>query len=552
MLWHPGGIILLLFLLYVLMAVGCYDWRGGQTATNTTPEEPIKYTIRYSDDTGTKSIEVTDGEFYAITDLPSREGYRFTGLWSQKTGGTQYVDENGSALSPFTDKTSLVLYPQFEPIRYTILLDYGDANPNGNPSTLTVNYGEKLPELPTNLQLEHMEFVGWFTEPNRGGEAITNSFGVLADKAFLISDAYQLSDPAHRIRLYAGFRGEACTLTLWLDTAKGISEQVVVERGTPASAVRAEMRIDGRTVLSWSCVADDTSRRYLFNGTVRDNMTLYAAEWAPVIDFETEGGTSVASIVAQWGSIVTLPTPEREHFRFAYWRMSTGEKYSSEIKMPSYGAKFYAHWLPVLTFESNGGSEVTEISGEAGSMIRLPGSTRSGYEFAGWYTEDKKLYTSSVMPEVGMTLQAGWLLLKSNRVDLPGAGESVCIDTRSTPSERSNLSTKIDLSAYRECLLPVVLSIHYRARWKIANPSNAQIGVFLCASDRISASELLVEDLHTQSTTREVPYSFTAETEVNTDTYLLCWVDRNGKDFSYISDVWVEIRYVDTSAVLFS
>ena len=145
--------------LIVFVAVGCVFGDDSEVLPGDSTDFYTTYTIQYSDDTGIKSIKVAPGALYSFTDLPSREGYRFTGLWSQKTGGTQYVDENGGSISPFTDKTNLVLYPQFEPLTYTFLLDFGEADPSGNTRTFTARYDEELPALATDLRVDHKDFV---------------------------------------------------------------------------------------------------------------------------------------------------------------------------------------------------------------------------------------------------------------------------------------------------------------------------------------------------------------------------------------------------------
>ena len=542
-----------------LMVIGAFTFLKkapddvfGNSGPGTSSVNPAQYTIQWSDDEGIKSITVTEGNLYSITNIPSRVGYRFTGLWSQKRGGTQYIDENGSSVSAFTDKENIVLYPQFEPLRYTLVLHYGDANPNGNPASLSVDYGEEIPVLPTNLRYDHMEFVGWYTKPDRGGEVVTNAYGVVPEKAYLRADAYDVSDPECRIHLYAGFRGELQTLTLWLDVERNISEQVQVEWGTSIAAVRTETRIDGKGVLSWSRVPNDTEQKQLFTGVIQSDMTLYAAELAPVIDFDSMGGSQVTSVIAKAGKYVSLPAPTRENYRFAYWKDAEGNAIKDfSYRMPSAGATLYAYWIPVLTFSSNGGSHVDDLCAEYGSYIVLPKPERIGYEFAGWYTKDRQPFTATRMPEVGMELQAGWYQAEIDRLDLVTNGTTICINTSTTPSENSDLSTRIDLSAYRG--QHIALVVHYQARWKEAQSSGkAQIGAFLYEGTKISASALLLEDLHTHTSTTYSSYELAIEIEEAGDTYLLCWVDRNGQNYSYVASVWAEICYLDTSEVLFS
>ena len=105
--------------------------------------------------------------------------------------------------------------------------------------------------------------------------------------------------------------------------------------------------------------------------------------------------------------------------------------------MPSYDLDLYAKWEPVtytVTFDSNGGSEVPEVSGvEYGtSAIRPDDPTRPGYEFLGW-TLDNKPYGFSSKVHSDITLVAQWTTSKDYgvRYDLNGGkGKAPADSTR--------------------------------------------------------------------------------------------------------------------------
>ena len=61
-----------------------------------------------------------------------------------------------------------------------------------------------------------------------------------------------------------------------------------------------------------------------------------------------------------------------------------------------------------ITFDSDGGSKVEAIVGEAGIEIAAPTDpTKEGYKFLGWYLNDVE-YEFTVMPEINITLVAKW------------------------------------------------------------------------------------------------------------------------------------------------
>lgn len=70
-----------------------------------------------------------------------------------------------------------------------------------------------------------------------------------------------------------------------------------------------------------------------------------------------------------------------------------------------------------VTFNSNGGSAVSSISGQAWSSFVMPLPTKSGMIFAGWYTDESltKLYANPVIPAANLTLYAKWTDASADR-----------------------------------------------------------------------------------------------------------------------------------------
>lgn len=70
-----------------------------------------------------------------------------------------------------------------------------------------------------------------------------------------------------------------------------------------------------------------------------------------------------------------------------------------------------------VTFNSNGGSTVSPITGQAWSSFVMPIPTKSGMSFAGWYTDEglTRLYTNPVIPAANLTLYAKWTETSADR-----------------------------------------------------------------------------------------------------------------------------------------
>lgn len=121
------------------------------------------------------SKTVVQGKTYASLPTPTRTGYTFNGWYTAKTGGTKVT----VSTKVTKDHT---LYARWTKNVYKVTLD---ANGGTVSSTvLSVNYGEKLPELPTPTNSNH-SFMGWYTASSGGtkvepGTKVTKSMTLYA------------------------------------------------------------------------------------------------------------------------------------------------------------------------------------------------------------------------------------------------------------------------------------------------------------------------------------------------------------------------------------
>lgn len=357
------------------------------------------YTIQYTDDAGTHQLSVTGGMPYSLEEVPSRTGYEFLGLFDSETGGTQYVAANGASLEPFKGKKNLVLFPQFEPKKYTFVLNYQGAAVTGMRE-FEATYGSSLPELPNDLVREHYDFSGWYTEENGGGVQIADSYGLLPLVSVMTEKNFDMN--AEHTDLYAGFTLHKYSVTYHF--GGGLPDETAnIEYGTPVASAVPKTRVDGKAPLNWSLTQDGE----VYNGKVTCDCELYALEYAPVAELDTDGGEEINPVVARAGAELILPTPVKSAAKFLYWADMQGQRYDG-TKMPENGLSLKAVWKAKLEFDENGGNGVEDIAADAGAWVRLPVPIREGYVFAGWYTTDKTPYTSNVMPAEGIVLKAGW------------------------------------------------------------------------------------------------------------------------------------------------
>ena len=176
----------------------------------------------------------------------------------------------------------------------------------------------------------------------------------------------------------------------------------VLPSGTLATRPDTPATTPGCTFGGWN-KADGTAWDYA-SDKVTDNITLYA-KWAAntyTITFDTAGGSEIAPITQDYGTVITAPeAPTREGYTFIGW--------DKEIPttMPAENMTVTAQWeinQYTITFDTNGGSEIAPITQDYGTAITAPEAPeREGYTFIGW---DKAI--PETMPAENITLKARW------------------------------------------------------------------------------------------------------------------------------------------------
>ena len=450
-------LIILSVLLSAVMAfslAGC----GGGTADDNPPvdDTPKEYVIQYTDDSGTHQINVTDGMPYSLDSIPTKNGYTFMGLYDSKVGGTQYVSEDGSSLSPFTDKKNMVLFPQFKAKEYTVILDYQGAPVTGNRQ-ITVTYDSNLPELPKNLTIERKEFSGWYTKANCEGQQVADRYGLIPVVSVINDTNFDLE--TQYIYLYAGFEVQKYTVTFCFEGGMD-TEEVKVPYNTPINEVVPNTRVNGNAVLTWS----KTQGGEVFNGKVTDDIVLYAKEYAPVIELDTNGGDETVPVVARAGSTISLPTPTKANYEFIGWLDENGKEYSETV-MPQESLKLTAMWQAIMIlFDENGGTDVADIFQPQGTKVTLPETQKEGFIFAGWFDKNEKEYKAQTMPTSSVRLYAKyWKITKKTINLISGDKWSGGDDINTGPSMDINCNIVNVSDIYNQGIRHIKVDVHYKS-----------------------------------------------------------------------------------------
>lgn len=139
---------------------------------------------------------------------------------------------------------------------------------------------------------------------------------------------------------------------------------------------------------------------------------------------ETMGTAAVSNANAAYtdfakGETAVYTANANSGYRFTHWKNENGESVSTDANYTTTlntDITLTAHFEEVKTtsisFNTNGGNSLDPVKGEAGTLITLPTPKKSGYHFAGWYTDaDCSIpFAEKYFPKNDTTLYAKWFI----------------------------------------------------------------------------------------------------------------------------------------------
>ena len=255
-----------------------------------------------------------------------------------------------------------------------------------------------------------------------------------------------------------------------------------------------------------------------------------------------------------------MPTPVRENYKFLHWETMSGEE-ANITKMPADGAQLKAVWQAMLVFDENGGTEVKDISQEAGTAITLPTPEKEGFIFAGWYNADEEKYESKSMPAASVALKAGWYTVKtetwvlikdSNNEDDWARSARKYSSSNEASGPQADWRREIDLSEY----IPsdganIKISVHYDMKTS-RSTSIFDGGLYLYDNTIVSDANFLMKHIDSVSSTSWKSFSFTADLSIRTSRLFFCYYAKktnSDKEHSYLyfKNFYVDLTYPDTT-----
>lgn len=342
--------------------------------------------ISYDLDGGTaeKSSEVIK-KSRRIDNLCEKEGYNFYGwnLESYKFSNDNYV-------------VDLNLKAMFELISYELTFELDGGQIQNQFDSYTIIDDISIP----NPSKKGHTFLGWSL--GRDDELIKD---LVIEKGSVGNRDY-----------IAHWEVNTYTITLnYGDT----SESIQVEYGSEVTL--KTLSNDKYDFLGWI----DEYGNLFENGIYEiDNNLILEAKWEPTkfnIYYLLDGGYNNLNNPAYFtyeDDYIQLSNPTKEGYKFLGWTGTDFEELTFEVYIPanSYENKtFIAYWEAEtydVSFDVDGGSELTSTAYEFDTNIVLPIPTKNGYKFDGWYYFGVKINDGIWKIPNNATLYAKWTVVE--------------------------------------------------------------------------------------------------------------------------------------------
>ena len=337
----------------------------------------------YADVAGTKVLKTEKilygaslSEYAALT-LPDTDLYTFAG-WTPDKNVTTYRDGNGATATEIAwDGLTMPTEPlDVYPILVTNYINV-KLNLGADDAQMDASQGRSFWKAADVGVLVDMRLMNAATRPDYALDGWYASDGIRWEESYPISLEYCDRDAdGNPIRAYdAPYKNYAYTLTLTAKWKMNVTASVVYD-------------LNGGS----GNIADDAS--YPFNSTVK------ISDATPT--------PPDSQIFTGWlDSAGTLHNPG-DSFDFSDMALRTIRDGENVIILT---AQYMTPGNVTITFDTDGGSAIAPITGDAGTPVEKPDSpVRTGYEFVGW---DAPI--PATIPTADMTLKAEW---KINRYTL--------------------------------------------------------------------------------------------------------------------------------------
>lgn len=405
--------------------VGWYDnpQLEGQRKTEIKPSEKgdktfyakwtnKAYNITYMD--GNKNITSTIDEQYRIAIygestilpvMPAKNGLTFAGWYDNKYLQGVPVTETEKDVSE-----DLTYYAKYTDNEYTITYVTNGGNFTGGHPT-SYKHGQVV-KLPTNIEREGYNFLGWYTSPS-----------------FTTKVTEIPADAAENKTYYANWEYRTYNITYDLNggTMHGSSiSQYTYNPTKDSEPFNQNVTKAGWVFVGWKDLETGIIERYVAAGRTGD-IVLQAqfARQTFYVTYDSNGGTpAIQKVPVRYGSPYgTPPLVSREGYTLEGWyttKDNSGVKVSNtDTYLLEKDQTLYAHWTPNvydIIYVTDGGTFATAPTKKYTYGVGLnpipTNITREHYTFDGWYTDGnftQKITNISTTQTNNVYLYAKWI-----------------------------------------------------------------------------------------------------------------------------------------------
>lgn len=357
------------------------------TACNQTSEIKITFVENGGVELEDMTIKTTDTSVEIPT--PVRTGYQFDGWFTDEALTIPFT-----IASLLTQQGGLTLYAKWTQLINSFTITYqSNGGTDVQPQTYEVGAATTAPQPPTKTGYT---FIGWYTDENLTTEHV---FGQMVENNFTLYAKWQIN-----------------TYTITFETNGG--SPVTSLQGdyqSPISKPNDPIKT-GHTFVNWYSDSNLTTP-YVFGTMGSANITLYA-KWTInqyTVAFDTDGGSAVATLTVDFNAVVVKPEdPTKPGYTFSGWYVDANfnAAYNFNTQVIT-NIQLYAKWTIntyTLTFESNGGSDISPMAQNYETTFVLPTPIKAGFDFAGWYRDTQLTiaFTDNKMPAESIVLYAKW------------------------------------------------------------------------------------------------------------------------------------------------
>jgi len=363
--------------------------------------EPVQYTVSFLGNGAESGIMEQQGFTYDVESALNENqfakiGYKFNGWNTLANGqGTSYANKASVCNLTDTQGASVELFAQWTPVSYKVRF-MGNGATAGGMADQSRTYHDGLSLTENVFQKTGYAFAGWNTKADGSGTGY-------ADKA-----AGDLRSSAGTATLYAQWIKVKYKITYVLNGGTNSSKNPGSYDVASEVTLQAPART-GYTFAGWYSDSKMTSRVTKITTGTTGEKTFYA-KWTAnkyTVKFDANGGTgkmsSLTGVAYDTSKVLTANAFSRTGYTFAGWSTTKAgsAKYKNKASIKNLSVTdgatvtLYAVWTKTnykITYELNGGKNSSKNPGSytiTTSSVTLQAPTRTGYTFAGWYSDSK-------------------------------------------------------------------------------------------------------------------------------------------------------------------